>query len=102
MHPLTIEGLNPALLKVQYAVRGELAIKAEILRDKLNKEPDHHGLPFDKVISSNIGNPQQKGLDQPPITFTRQVRKKNSFFFITCNRSYDDDNRSLRSWNGRI
>lgn len=72
MRPLTIEGLNPALKKVQYAVRGELAIKAEVLREKL-KELEH-GLPFDKVISSNIGNPQQKGLDQPPITFTRQVR----------------------------
>ena len=78
MRPLTIESLNPALLKVQYAVRGELAIKAEILREKL-KEPNHGGLPFDKVISSNIGNPQQKGLDQPPITFTRQVRKHQSF-----------------------
>jgi alanine transaminase len=71
MRPLTIDGLNPALQKVQYAVRGELAIKAEILRDKL--KVSNHGLPFDKVISSNIGNPQQKGLDQPPITFTRQV-----------------------------
>ncbi|KAF9045331.1 transaminase [Panaeolus papilionaceus] len=71
MRQLTVDGLNPALQKVQYAVRGELAIKAELLRDKL-KEPNH-GLPFDKVISSNIGNPQQKGLDQPPITFTRQV-----------------------------
>jgi alanine transaminase len=71
MRPLTVDGLNPALQKVQYAVRGELAIKAEALRDKL-KEPNN-GLPFDKVISSNIGNPQQKGLDQPPITFTRQV-----------------------------
>ncbi len=28
-------------------------------------------LPFDKVISANIGNPQQ--LDQKPITFFRQV-----------------------------
>ena len=72
MRALTIDGLNPALQKVQYAVRGELAIKAEVLRDTL-KNPNH-GLPFDKVISSNIGNPQQKGLDQPPITFTRQVR----------------------------
>lgn len=71
MHPLTPDDLNPAILKVQYAVRGELAIKAEELRDKL-KEPNH-GLPFDKVISSNIGNPQQKGLDQKPITFVRQV-----------------------------
>ncbi|KAF7324150.1 Alanine aminotransferase [Mycena kentingensis (nom. inval.)] len=34
---------------------------------------DADALLFDKVISSNIGNPQQKGLDQPPITCTRQI-----------------------------
>ncbi|KAF9559767.1 alanine aminotransferase [Agrocybe pediades] len=71
MPQISMDALNPTFEKVQYAVRGELAIKAEVLRDKL-KEPNH-GLPFNKVISSNIGNPQQKGLDQPPITFTRQV-----------------------------
>ncbi|KII91504.1 hypothetical protein PLICRDRAFT_51647 [Plicaturopsis crispa FD-325 SS-3] len=71
MRPLTTDALNPAIKNVQYAVRGELAIKAEVLREKLGQ--DDHGLPFDKVISSNIGNPQQKGLDQPPLTFTRQV-----------------------------
>ncbi|KAF9444290.1 PLP-dependent transferase [Macrolepiota fuliginosa MF-IS2] len=71
MRPLTPDALNPAILNVQYAVRGELAIRAEQLRDKL-KDPSNT-LPFDKVISSNIGNPQQKGLDQKPITFFRQV-----------------------------
>jgi len=71
MRSLTVDSLNPALLKVEYAVRGELAIKAEKYRVQLGDEG--HGLPFDKVISSNIGNPQQKGLDQTPITFTRQV-----------------------------
>jgi uncharacterized membrane protein YdbT with pleckstrin-like domain len=30
-------------------------------------------LGFDKVVTANIGNPQQKGLDQRPITFWRQV-----------------------------
>jgi hypothetical protein len=71
MAPLSASDINPTFHTVQYAVRGELAIKAETLREEL-KRPNH-GLPFDKVISSNIGNPQQKGLDQPPITFTRQV-----------------------------
>ncbi|KAL0581682.1 alanine transaminase [Marasmius crinis-equi] len=71
MRPLTADSLNPAILKVEYAVRGELAIRAEEYRNKL-KEPNH-GLPFDRVISSNIGNPQQVGLDQPPLTFGRQV-----------------------------
>ncbi|OCH85817.1 transaminase [Obba rivulosa] len=71
MRPLTPADLNPAILNVQYAVRGELAIRAEEFREKL--QAGHKDLPFKKVISSNIGNPQQKGLDQPPLTFTRQV-----------------------------
>jgi hypothetical protein len=71
MRGLTIDALNPAALNVQYAVRGELAIKAEAYRVRLKEGA--HDLPFDKVISSNIGNPQQTGLDQPPITFNRQV-----------------------------
>lgn len=72
MRRLHVDQLNPAIKNVQYAVRGELAIKAEVHREKLKE--DDHGLPFDTVVSSNIGNPQQKGLDQPPITFNRQVR----------------------------
>jgi len=63
--------LNPRIKNVQYAVRGELAIKSEKYREML-KDPNNK-LPFDKVITANIGNPQQKGLDQPPLTFGRQV-----------------------------
>lgn len=72
MSSIKLENLNPRHLKVEYAVRGELAIKAEEYRVKL-KNPNH-GLPFDKVVSTNIGNPQQRGLDQKPLTFVRQVR----------------------------
>lgn len=75
MHQLTVADLNPAVLNVQYAVRGELAIKAEDLRNRLEAG---HQLPFKRVINSNIGNPQQKGLDQPPLTFTRQVCSRPS------------------------
>ncbi|KAM6501054.1 transaminase [Amanita muscaria] len=71
MRPLTVDSLNPALIKVEYAVRGELAIKAEEYRVKL--EQGDANLPFDKIINSNIGNPQQRNLDQPPITFLRQI-----------------------------
>jgi alanine transaminase len=78
MKPLTPDSLNPAIRNVRYAVRGELAIRSEEYRVQLKK--GGHGLPFDKVISSNIGNPQQKGLDQPPLTFGRQVR--NVFWFL--------------------
>ncbi|KAF8656755.1 hypothetical protein AX16_002434 [Volvariella volvacea WC 439] len=71
MRTLTVDSLNPAILKVEYAVRGELAIKAEKYREEL-KNPSNT-LPFSRIINSNIGNPQQKGLDQPAITFTRQI-----------------------------
>lgn len=74
LHPLAVSNVNPHLIKVQYAVRGELAVKAEKYRDVLREHPNDHGLPFDRVINANIGNPQQKGLDQPPLTFGRQVR----------------------------
>jgi len=70
MPQLTVQDLNPAVLNVQYAVRGELAVKAEDFRNKLEAGQQ---LPFKRIINSNIGNPQQKGLDQPALTFTRQV-----------------------------
>ncbi|KAK2781316.1 hypothetical protein FQN52_001686 [Onygenales sp. PD_12] len=77
---LNISNINPNVLAAKYAVRGELAVKAEEYRVKLaaaaNGNPPVGGdiediLPFDKVIFANIGNPQQ--LDQKPITFFRQV-----------------------------
>lgn len=79
MRTLTSQSLNPAILSVEYAVRGELAIRAEKYRNDLKKP--NHGLPFHRVISSNIGNPQQIGLDQPALTFPRQV---SSFRNVLC------------------
>jgi alanine transaminase len=81
MRAFTVDSLNPAVRNVQYAVRGELAIKAEEYRVRLKEKGQDSGLPFDRIISSNIGNPQQKGLDQPPLTFNRQVS------FILCSFS---------------
>ncbi|OAX77257.1 hypothetical protein ACJ72_08447 [Emergomyces africanus] len=67
--------INPNVLAAKYAVRGELAVKAEEYRVRLSKAAISSDiqdiLPFDKVIFANIGNPQQ--LDQKPITFFRQV-----------------------------
>ncbi|KAI9742981.1 MAG: hypothetical protein M1818_003276 [Claussenomyces sp. TS43310] len=66
---LHINNINPHVKKAKYAVRGELATRSEEYHAKLLKgESD---LPFNQVISANIGNPQQ--LDQKPITFFRQV-----------------------------
>ena len=67
---LTYEGINPLVRRVEYAVRGELAIKAEKIKDELLKGYSHK-YNFDTVVNCNIGNPQQ--LQQKPITFFRQV-----------------------------
>ena len=69
LRSLNINNINPHVKEAKYAVRGELAVKSEDYRVKLSKGDAH--LPFDKIISANIGNPQQ--LDQKPITFFRQV-----------------------------
>jgi alanine transaminase len=69
LRSLNIDNINPHVKEAKYAVRGELAVRSEEYRQKLAKGDT--SLPFDKVISANIGNPQQ--LDQKPITFFRQV-----------------------------
>ncbi|MBE7182541.1 MAG: hypothetical protein INR71_15275 [Terriglobus roseus] len=47
-------------------------MRSELYRAKLRKGGDDcKDLPFETVVSANIGNPQQ--LDQKPITFFRQV-----------------------------
>ncbi len=75
LHRLTIDNINPHVKAAKYAVRGELAVRAEEYRHRLSEQSklpsSSSALPFDKVISANIGNPQQ--LDQKPITFFRQV-----------------------------
>ena len=76
LRSLNVDNINQHVRSAQYAVRGELATRAESYRAKLKKghpptPPDEDHLPFDAVISANIGNPQQ--LDQKPITFFRQV-----------------------------
>ncbi|KAM0723524.1 hypothetical protein Q7P37_000511 [Cladosporium fusiforme] len=67
---LSYENINPHVKEAKYAVRGELAVRSEELRAQLARG-EGKDLPFDTVISANIGNPQQ--LDQKPITFFRQV-----------------------------
>jgi alanine transaminase len=70
MTRLTEDNINQHVVAAKYAVRGELAVKSEEYRAKIARG-EGGDLPFDHVISANIGNPQQ--LDQKPITFFRQV-----------------------------
>ena len=74
LRSLNINNINPHVKEAKYAVRGELATRAEQYRARLashETSTSEKPLPFNKVISANIGNPQQ--LDQKPITFFRQV-----------------------------
>ena len=61
--------MNKNLMDMEYAVRGELVIKAGQYQRQLVEKPG--SLPFDEVILCNIGNPQSVG--QKPFTFFRQV-----------------------------
>ncbi|GAA5910081.1 uncharacterized protein JCM6883_000547 [Sporobolomyces salmoneus] len=67
---LTKETLNKHVLEAQYAVRGAIPLRAEELREQI-EEGKGGDLPFDEIVSCNIGNPQQ--LDQKPLTFLRQI-----------------------------
>lgn len=65
-------GVNPHLDAMEYAVRGQLVLRAEALARQLPNAPDAESpLPFDHIVYCNIGNPQSVG--QAPITFVRQV-----------------------------
>ncbi|KAJ3031145.1 UNVERIFIED_CONTAM: hypothetical protein HDU68_006276 [Siphonaria sp. JEL0065] len=69
MKVLRLDSISADMVKVEYAVRGEIAIRAEELRKQLATQPG--SLPFKQITNCNIGNPQQ--LAQRPITFFRQV-----------------------------
>jgi hypothetical protein len=69
--PLVTANLNQAVVQAAYAVRGELVMKADALREKLTSQGAAAGLPFDQIVACNIGNPHELG--QQPITFFRQV-----------------------------
>ncbi|KAF3571198.1 hypothetical protein F2Q69_00060956 [Brassica cretica] len=67
--PVTLDSLNPKVLKCEYAVRGEIVNIAQRLQEDLKINKDAY--PFDEIIYCNIGNPQSLG--QQPITFFREV-----------------------------
>ncbi|KAJ7565779.1 hypothetical protein O6H91_02G074700 [Diphasiastrum complanatum] len=67
--PVTIDNINPKVLKCEYAVRGEIVLRAQLIQQELLTKPSSY--PFNEVIYCNIGNPQSLG--QVPITFFREV-----------------------------
>ncbi|XP_062087948.1 alanine aminotransferase 2 [Humulus lupulus] len=67
--PVTLQTINPKVLRCEYAVRGEIVNIAQRLQQELLDKPGT--LPFDEILYCNIGNPQSLG--QQPITFFREV-----------------------------
>eukprot|EP00656_Telonema_subtile_P023114 TRINITY_DN2443_c0_g1_i1.p1 TRINITY_DN2443_c0_g1~~TRINITY_DN2443_c0_g1_i1.p1 ORF type:complete len:416 (-),score=111.92 TRINITY_DN2443_c0_g1_i1:68-1315(-) len=65
---LSYENMNPRIKQAEYAVRGELVIKADEYAAALRAGEK---LPFENIIYCNIGNPHSVG--QTPLTFHRQV-----------------------------
>jgi len=71
---LRLDTISPRVLNTEYAVRGELVMRAEQHAKTLVHAKQHNlpnPLPFDDIVYCNIGNPQS--LMQKPITFFRQV-----------------------------
>jgi alanine transaminase len=60
--------INSLVKRAAYAVRGPIVSKSQDLADQLKQGAK---LPFDKIISCNIGNPHS--LEQKPLTFSRDV-----------------------------
>eukprot|EP00123_Amoebidium_parasiticum_P010659 comp20238_c0_seq1/m.25246 comp20238_c0_seq1/g.25246 ORF comp20238_c0_seq1/g.25246 comp20238_c0_seq1/m.25246 type:complete len:509 (-) comp20238_c0_seq1:385-1911(-) len=85
---LTYESINHSVRSAEYAVRGEIPLRAEQLKHVLTTHPG--SLPFKKIVQCNIGNPQELG--QTPITFIRQVAALAEYPALL-----EDPNRALVS-----
>jgi hypothetical protein len=75
---LNIKNINPAVVAAKYAVRGELALRANALTEQVKQ--GGVDLPFDDVVHCEIGNPQ--ALNQKPLSFIRQVYSSSHVFLI--------------------
>lgn len=70
---LTEVTMSPNLRRMEYAVRGSIVIAADKINEDLQKAKNEQRTkyPFDKIVYTNIGNPQSVG--QKPLTWPRQV-----------------------------
>lgn len=61
--------INSLVKAASYAVRGRIVSRSAELQQQLRTP--NHGLPFDKIVSCNIGNPH--ALQQSPLSFMRDT-----------------------------
>ena len=65
---LTGDTISPHVKKAEYAVRGDIVVRAGEIGKELKAGKK---FPFTDLVMCNIGNPQALG--QKPVTFYRQV-----------------------------
>ncbi|OAO14336.1 alanine aminotransferase 2 [Blastocystis sp. ATCC 50177/Nand II] len=65
---ITIDNINQKIRTADYAVRGEVVIRAMEIDKELKQGKK---FPFDSLLYCNVGNPQ--AIKQKPITFLREV-----------------------------
>lgn len=77
---LTIDTISDNLKKMDYAVRGRIAIEADKIADELRRNEGGNKHPFDHIIYTNIGNPH--AVQQKAITWPRQVMALLQLYFL--------------------
>lgn len=85
-HCLRLDNMNPAIKKMEYAVRGPLVIRATAIEKELQAGVQK---PFTSVIKANIGDAHAMG--NKPITFIRQVMALVTHPALINNPEFPDD-----------
>lgn len=90
---LTMDSINPNIVKMEYAVRGPIVARATELEKELANGANK---PFTSVMKANIGDCHATG--QTPITFIRQVLSVCAYpeMLETCNFPQDVKDRAKR------
>ncbi|VDP90035.1 unnamed protein product [Echinostoma caproni] len=83
---LTLDTINPHVIKIEYAVRGPIVQRALQIEEELKKGAKKN---FNEVIKCNIGDCHATG--QHPLTFFRQVMALLAFPELANDDRFPDD-----------
>ncbi|XP_050413736.1 alanine aminotransferase 2-like [Patella vulgata] len=94
---LTIDTLNPNVVKMEYAVRGPIVARASQIEKELKEGVSKQ---FTKVVKANIGDCHATG--QKPLTFIRQVLAMVTYPELLNSPDFPEDtkNRARRLLEG--
>nr|CAH8873608.1 unnamed protein product [Trichobilharzia regenti] len=86
---LTLDTINPNLIKVEYAVRGPIVDRALQIEKELKQGVSK---PFKEVVKCNIGDCHATG--QKPVTFIRQLTAVTTLPNLFDDKSIPEDAKS--------